>query len=250
MNLVNLSPLHLHVRREARRRFNANPSKAYQRYIREVYFEYRERPAASLADAHVVPITNQRAAEIILKHEHLGTMAAGTIACYGLRYENQLIGVVCFAKGGSSQALKTIHPDPSKVVLLARGTCAPHAPHNSASFLIRRACKQASKDYGWTHFIGYSDEQAGERGQIYKACNWKCLGKSKQGIKTAFISPTGQRMSSYSFNRKSDKKFYALGWDGEEGKYAFLRRLGWTEHTEEIKTRWLWIEPKTLTATA
>jgi hypothetical protein len=41
---VNISPLHLHVRREARKRFDADPSKCFQRYIREVYLEYRERP--------------------------------------------------------------------------------------------------------------------------------------------------------------------------------------------------------------
>jgi hypothetical protein len=133
--------------------------------------------------------------------------------------------------------------DTSKVIILARGMCPPHAPKNAPSNFIKRVCRKANKDFGWTHFVGYSDEHAGEVGALYRMVGWECLGKSKQGTKIAFISPTGQRISSYNFNRKSDKKFYALGWDGEEGKYAFLRRLGWTEHTEAIKTRWLRVEP-------
>jgi hypothetical protein len=234
----------LEVREEAEKRFQANTSKAFQRHMREVWEERDPQPKIkSLDGARVVEVTNEEAAKIILKYEWLGTMASGTIASFGLMLNDELLGVGCFGKNGSVEALQAINDDTSKVICLVRGACVPHAPKNAASYLIRWACKEASKKYGWSHFIGYSDEQASEFGVVYQAANWKNLGKAEQGEKKSFTSPDGSvKFSSYQFNKKNDKKFYDLGWDGQEGKYDFLRRLGYTEQSEAIKDRWLWVD--------
>jgi hypothetical protein len=231
------------IRVEAMRRFQAQPTKCFQRHIREVYGEVEHREQlTSLTDARVIRIPNEDAAAIIRRYEWLNSMAAGTIASYGLMLQGELLGAVCFSKGASHEALRAICPDPSKAILLARGCCLPHAPKDAASNLIRYATKMAHKQFGWTHFMGYSDEQAGEVGTIYKACNWNCIGRSQQGTKTSFIAPDGTRISSYNFNKKSEQKFYDLGWDGAEKKYDFLRRIGCTEQVEAQKNRWLWRE--------
>src|SRR5271155_10325 len=237
-------PLYAAVRKEANERFKANPEKCFQRHMREVWGEREPHPLIlSLDGARTVKISNEQAAEIILKYEWLGTMASGTIASYGLMLNEELLGVVCFGKNGSVEALETIHEDTKKVICLVRGACVPHAPKNTASNLIRYACKSAAKDFGWTHFLAYADEQAAEFGTVYAASNWKNIGKAEQGEKKNFTSPDGAvKISSYQFNEKNEDKFYLLGWDGQEGKYEFLRRLGYSEQTEAVKARWLWIE--------
>jgi hypothetical protein len=229
------------ARAEAMKRFKADPEKCFQRCLREVYGEIENKSKlTSLKNARVETVSNEDAAALIEKYEWLGTSATGTVASYGLKLNGELLGVVQFSKGGSVQALRAIHKDDVKVILLARGACVPHAPKNSATFLIMHACKIARKKFGWEYFLAYSDSEASETGQIYRACNWKSLGCAKQGVKTSFISPEGQTISSYMFNKKSEKKFIALGWDGHEGKYEFLRRLGWIEKTETPKNRWGW----------
>jgi hypothetical protein len=61
--------------------------------------------------------------------------------------------------------------------------------------------------------------------------------------KTSFTSADGKiEFGSYHFSKTAEKKFYRLGWDGIEGKYAFLRRLGFTEHREATKGKYVWFE--------
>jgi len=239
------------LRAEALRRFHTEPSKCYQRHIREVMAEHDTRPSLTDADykrAHVSQINYRLAARIILRYEWLGTMATDAQLCYGLwptdafHFHDDLLGAVCFSKGGNRAALESVAPYDSAMIL-ARGACSMRAGRNGASFLISRAVKMAARDHGITHFVAYSDHEAGERGTIYKALNWQCLGAAEQGTKSRFVSPTGQRISSYDFNPRSDSRFYALGWNGVQGKYDFLRSLGWREVQESKKVRWLHVVP-------
>jgi hypothetical protein len=237
------------LRATALARFKADPAKCYQRHIREVMAEHDPRPLLpNLKHAAVSQISLRLAERIILRYEWLGTMAGDTRLCYGLWPSNKLhpaddlLGAVCLAKGANRAALASVAPYDSAMVL-ARGACSMRAGRNGASFLISRACKLAARDHGITHFLAYSDPDAGERGTIYKALNWQCLGVSEQGGKRAFESPEGHRVSSYDFNRRKERKLYALGWNGTQRKYDFLRSLGWREVPESKKLRWLWIVP-------
>jgi hypothetical protein len=95
---------------DARKRFDADPSKCYQRHIRELYgaSESREQ-IRSLDGARVERVTTEEAKSIILKYEWLQSMASGTSACYGLKIGDELIGVACFCcLGGKPNGIK--HP--------------------------------------------------------------------------------------------------------------------------------------------
>jgi hypothetical protein len=219
--------------------------KAHQRIIREKLLDREALSDDVLSQSCVVPISNTEAAAIILKYEWLGTMAAGTKFCYALKFNSEVLGVSCFSNGGSSQA-KVICDIPAKSICLARGACVPHAPQGAGSFLVRHACRQAHQDFGYDVFFAYSDPEAGEMGTIYQAVGWEYINiKDSNGIKTSFVSPDGRtRFSSYQFNRKpsTERRFFALGWDGIEGKYDFLRRLGFIEKTEPTKGKYVWFE--------
>jgi hypothetical protein len=89
----------------ARERFKADPSKAYQRHIRELYADVDNRETiTSLDNATVEQITNQEAASIILQFEWLQRMGSGTKVCYGLKIDGELLGVACFGNGTYNEA--------------------------------------------------------------------------------------------------------------------------------------------------
>jgi hypothetical protein len=210
---------------DARKRFDADPSKCYQRHIRELYGASVSREQIrSLEGARVERVTTEEAKTIILKYEWLQSMASGTSACYGLKIGGELIGVACFCcLGGKIRQLcvgatvKETQALAEKTICLARGACVPWAPKNAASFLIRHACRQAHKDLGWKIFFAYSDHTAGEIGTVYQACGWSFLGDSfrKGKYHTDYVSADGKRvMSSYAKNHKgiSRAQLIADGW--------------------------------------
>ena len=230
------------LRQNALARFQADPSKCYQRYIREMIAEHDQcPPLPNLRNAHVSQMSSRIAEKIILRFEWLGTMATGTVFSYGLwpsdkmHLVDDLLGAVCFSKGSNRAALESVAPY-DRAMILARGACSMRAGRNGASFLISRACKKAARDHSITHFLAYSDSDAGECGTIYRALNWQCLGVSEQGDKTTFKGPRNARISSYDFNKHGEWKFRALGWDGTQGKYDFLRSLGWVEERRKQET--------------
>jgi hypothetical protein len=218
--------------------------KAHQRVIREKLLNREPFRNEVLSQARVVPISNGEAESIILKYEWLGTMAADTKFCYALKVDDEVLGVSCFSNGGSGEA-HNICTVPTKSICLARGACVPHAPTNAGSFLVRHACREVHRDFGHEVFFAYCDPEAGEIGTIYQASNWAYISAAEGRGNSTFVSPDGRiRFSSYQFNRRprTERRFYDIGWDGVEGKYAFLRRLGFIEKIEPRRGKYVWFE--------
>jgi len=142
---------------------------AHQKVIRDRMALADPRPQnPNLDGCCVEEISVNEASTVILTYEYLGTMPNATLACYGLRSAtSNLLGAVCFNRGGGPRALDVLGPEYRfPIVVLARGCCVHWAPRNAASFLIRHACRLASKAYGWVAFIAYADPEAGELGTV------------------------------------------------------------------------------------
>jgi hypothetical protein len=251
----------------ARERFKSDPTKCYQRHIRELYAELEPREQLrSLSGACVTEITREQAASIILKYEWLAgdpknksPMGRGIQACYGLfSHDGELIGANCLGVMGGEigNICGELYAD--KTVCLMRGACVHYAPKNAGSFFTAETCKQAYKDpdRGWSVFFAYSDTRnASEVGTIYQACNWfylgEDLGRAKRSHHTNFISPDGtQKVTSYKLNHDKDRKFLrSLGWNESKGSMrSWLKRpmseggAGWTQENEYGKKKWCWFE--------
>lgn len=235
---------------EARNRFLNDPSKCYQRHIRELYESLEARPKIeSLKGATVEAVTTEEAENVILKYEWLQTMSAGTRFCYGLKLNNELLGVACFNNGQNANARKIVN-DPAKAlktICLCRGACVPHAPKDAGSFLVRHACRLAHRDFGYEIFFAYSDSAAGEIGTIYQAVGWKNLGTStgRAGAKTHRVYTPLEGGKPMCFRRY---RAYAVkhGWTKESGTTmrAFLEQLGCKSENEVDRNRWVWFEGK------
>jgi len=251
---------------EARRRFLADPSKCYQRHIREVWAEQEpEEKIESLKGAVVRAIDTKTAAALISKHEWLATrgaaMGAATKWCYGLFLGTILLGVACFNKGPINPR-NICGPDTvTNTVALCRGACVPHAPANAASFLIRHACQLANREYGFEVFFAYSDPDAGEIGTVYQAVGWKYLGvgtgrkprpvldqndppywawKDARGKWVGFyhsdFEKDGKRIKTYSIHKTKWLK------DCRGQRRARLRAAGYREIMTPDKYKWVWFE--------
>ncbi len=213
-------------------RFQVDPSKAFQRHIRELSAELDPRAQlTSLDGARVEKITREDAKSIILRYEWLGTLGRGTRAFYGLRIGSDLLGAIVFGTGTSHAARNICGPEYiPQTVCLQRGACVHYAPKNAASFLIRHACRQAYQDHGWKVFFAYSDAQAGEVGTVYQAANWfyigSGMGRSRGNAHTGWLTPNGTVVSSR--NRALTKKQCLA--------------LGYTPILEKPKGRYVWFE--------
>jgi len=265
------TPQEMHAR--GRERFVADPSKCYQRHIRELYEELEGRKSPCTAECYEVKvnpktghkkygscphlegytvreITRDEAESIILKYEWLQSMGRGVQACYGLfSAEGELMGANCLGRMGGGVGDICGPGYENKTVCLMRGVCVPHAPKNAGSFFTSQTCEKAHADFGWSIFFGYSDSAAGEIGQIYKSCNWVCLGqgpgKPEGSFHTDFQSPDGSRIvTSYDLNHDKKKKLASsLGWDESKGPVRqYLRRSGWKPIRRAAKTKFVWFE--------
>lgn len=187
----------------------------------------------SLEGFHVRRITKKQSEEIILEYEWLGTMGRA-FACYGLFIDDMLLGAINFGLPASPESRNVCGSELVKeAICLERGACSHLAPKNAASFFISRAVKMAHDDFGWSIFYAYSDEDAGEIGTVYQACNWYYIGKGvgrRPGRKREYyLSKSGELISERTLRRR--------GWKKSE-----ITKQDWTVIEKEPKHKYVWFE--------
>ena len=183
--------------------------KCHQRIVREMTAELPDpllgekmTLAADFRNASVREISLKDARNVIVGHEYLGTLGSAEFA-YGLFFGEYLAGVVCFGSTAGTKVRASVcgaeHAD--KVISLMRGCCLPWAdpPRKSsdgrvhtgaaASYLISAACRQLTAR-GYHAVISYADPSAGERGRIFRACNFLYCGPTSPTEK--FRRPDGK----------------------------------------------------------
>ena len=210
-------------------------AKCWQRQLREA--AANEAPHAqmtTLAGCYVKAIPAVEAKPIIMKYEWLGTMGRSA-ASYGLYTEaGELIGVALFGWPGGVESRDICGKENRHLaVCLERGACVHWAHQHAASFLISRAVKLASDQHGWRIFYAYSDEEAGEIGTVYQACNWiyigQGVGRSPGRSREYYKSPDGKVVSSrWARHNLTTKKELMLS--------------GWTTIHKPPKHKYIWIE--------
>jgi len=137
-------------------------------------------PEMDIKFSEVRPCSYSQAKSVIMEYEWLGTMAQRTTHTFGIFYDNQIAGAVCFALPPTPQAASGVAGDDyaNNVKTLARGACVWWAHPHSASKLISGALNWMCKNTRFRYFVAYSDERAGEIGTVYQATNWLYTGKT------------------------------------------------------------------------
>ena len=96
----------------------------------------------------------------------------------------EMIGVCIYTRPAGPSAGQTYYPEaPDKVLELRRLCLIDDTPKNAESFFVGRTLRWLRQNTGWEFVISYADEEQGHKGVIYKASNFKSLGKTSPGKK-------------------------------------------------------------------
>jgi len=183
--------------------------KAFQRVIRE---RMAEEPdplsaeklvlASDFKNASVREISLEDARNLIVAQEWLGSLGS-TEHAFGLFFGEHLAGCVCFGSTAGTKVRASVcgTEHAAKVTTLTRGCTLSWADPlrrsadgrthtgSAASFLVSAACREMTKK-GYHVVVAYADPDAGERGVIFRACNFLYCGPTSPTEK--FRRPDGK----------------------------------------------------------
>ena len=96
----------------------------------------------------------------------------------------EMIGVCIYTRPAGPSAGQTYHPEAPDMVLELRRLCLiDDTPKNAESFFVGRTLRWLRQNTDWEFVISYADEEQGHSGVIYKASNFRYLGKTSSGKK-------------------------------------------------------------------
>jgi hypothetical protein len=96
----------------------------------------------------------------------------------------EMIGVCIYTRPAGPSAGQTYYPEaPDRVLELRRLCLIDETPKNAESFFVGRTLRWLRQNTAWEFVISYADEEQGHKGVIYKASNFKYLGKTSPGKK-------------------------------------------------------------------
>lgn len=173
--------------------------KAHQRVIRErkaieaasenIFGAWWETINRDISNGIVKEIDRATCERIILEYEWLGCMPAVVWHMYGIFFDGNCAGVVCYGPEYSENLGKVARERglagadwskygfEGKMILLSRGACVHWAHPHSGSKLIRQSMKMLPKKYEVVTCT--TDEAAGEIGTIYQACSFFYVGSMR-----------------------------------------------------------------------
>lgn len=183
---------------------------------------------ASDSSYTVSKIPSNLGKEFIKKHHYSKGIHNGP-TCYGLLYNNDLIGVCAFANPCSENVRSSVFgvEYKSSVTELHRLAIIDDTPKNTESWFISQVLKLLKKDrpHLWA-VVSFADATEGHFGTIYQATNALYTGSS--GKATFYLDETG-RLRHPRQNGKNISKEMAneLGWIPvkREGKHRYLYLL-------------------------
>jgi hypothetical protein len=136
---------------------------------------------------------------IIERYEYLGTMPAVALYAFGIFFGDRCGGCVVYGpEYAENRKVWDKYGFTGKIIALLRGACLPWAPPNSASKLIRGSIAQLPPHLRVV--TATACRAAGERGVIYKAAGFDCVGQMYPGTR-ALISYEGRVISERQAKR-------------------------------------------------
>jgi hypothetical protein len=113
----------------------AMPAVAFGHVIRQQHADVHSPGTTCLATAKVQPISWDDAKQIITLYEPMPRFSSGL--AYGLLIDGVIAGAVVF---GPDPAANLWRRFDGQIIALLRGACAPWAPRNAGSKLLRGRC--------------------------------------------------------------------------------------------------------------
>jgi hypothetical protein len=94
----------------------------------------------------------------------------------------EMIGVCIYTRPAGPSAAQSYHPEnPERCLELRRLCLIDDTPKNAESFFVGSTLRYLRKNTTWEFVLSYADENQGHSGVIYRASNFKYLGKTSAG---------------------------------------------------------------------
>lgn len=134
-------------------------------------------------DWEVRPVSLDVARPLVERYHYAAGAANTATYLHGLFpkgafWESECVGIAWWIPPTKSAALATFPANWQGVLCLSRLAIKPEIPTNACTFLIARSRKMIDRNV-WPCLVTYADEWRGHKGAVYRADNWRYVGKTK-----------------------------------------------------------------------
>jgi hypothetical protein len=171
----------------------------------------RFKPAnrARSKDYVVSKIPHAQAAPFIVAHHYAHGCANTSTEAFGLFRRDTMVGAALWMPPTRVAAESVDRADWRRVLALSRLAVAPTEPTNAESLFIGAMLRTLNAERRWTCVVTYADESQGHDGTIYRATNWRYLGRTKP--EPRWCDASGKQVSKLSTKTRKAEQMRALG---------------------------------------
>ncbi len=115
-----------------------------------------------------------------IEANHYSKSINGCIAdyCFKLEHAGKMVGAAFFGRMAMANQWKRFGERESDVIELRRLCCVDDTPKNTESYFIGKMLRWLAKNTMFKVVVSYADAEYGHSGVIYRAANFKYLGKT------------------------------------------------------------------------
>jgi len=181
-----------------------------------------ERLKRAEIEVRAVPHADARA---FIKREHYAQGSANTsVYRHGLfrRGDGKLLGVAMWMPPTRVAAESVNREDWRRVLALSRLAISAEVPANGASFLLGRSIRLIAAEGRFATLVTYADESQGHTGAIYRATNWRYVGRT--GPYPRWVDADGKQVSRLATKSRRKADMLTLGYreGGSFHKHKFV----------------------------
>lgn len=164
-----------------------------------------------MVKSFIVKRVERKDISAFIETHHYSKSINGCIAdyCYALYRNDEMIGAMFYGRMAMANQWKRFSDNANNVIELRRLCCVDDTPKNTESYFIGQTLKMLSKDWLKGIVVSYADMEYGHEGVIYKATNFKSLGKSK-GAKVIVFNGRNYHDKAIRTRYKGELKPFAL----------------------------------------
>jgi hypothetical protein len=176
-------------------------------------------------DYVVSKIPHAQAAPFIVTHHYAHGCANTSTEAFGLFKAGTLVGAALWMPPTRVAAESVDRNDWRRVLALSRLAVAPTEPTNAESLFIGAMLRTLNAERRWTCVLTYADESQGHDGTIYRATNWRYLGRTKP--EPRWLDANGKQVSKLATKTRKAADMRQLGHRmvGKFHKHKFARIL-------------------------
>lgn len=166
------------------------------------------KPVARRRDYVVDDCPLHEAARFISAHHYARGCANTAVYIHGLYRASDLVGAALWMPP-TKVCAQTVHSDWRRVLALSRLAVAPGEPQNAASILIGESVRRIRRARKWKALVTFADESQGHTGTIYRATNWRYVGRTKP--EPRWEDSAGRQVARKATKTRTRAQMEALG---------------------------------------